>query len=215
MKKLNLVFVFALMGVLFFACQKDERVVDEIAGDSNEMLSVERSGITYAECQDSCLIKYRMCCCTIEWLYYDSWEEEYFEHPSYYQFWPMPEFCAAEDITETEADCFITHTVYDEVLEECVTFTTWNSTLDYFNPPYWGFALPTTPRPTYKCVAPNTAMSIKNPFNGNPFIEIHVTLTCVGADGMPKDNYYEIPGGETFVIEFSGCEHDLDCLSKS
>ncbi len=49
MKKLYLLFGFALMGVLFFACQKDEPVVDEIAVDSNEMVSVERT-IDYLPC---------------------------------------------------------------------------------------------------------------------------------------------------------------------
>ena len=43
MKKLYLLFGFALMGVLFVACQKDEPVVEEIPVDSNEMVSVERT----------------------------------------------------------------------------------------------------------------------------------------------------------------------------
>ncbi|TVQ44744.1 MAG: hypothetical protein EA362_09625, partial [Saprospirales bacterium] len=43
------VFVFALMGVLFFACQKDERVVEQSLVDSTEMGSVERS-IDYLPC---------------------------------------------------------------------------------------------------------------------------------------------------------------------
>jgi len=49
MKKLYLVFVFVLMGVLFFACQKDEPVVEQSLVDSTEMLSVERT-IDYLPC---------------------------------------------------------------------------------------------------------------------------------------------------------------------
>ena len=49
MKNLYLLFGFALMGVLFFACQKDVPVVEEIAVESNEMVSVERT-IDYLPC---------------------------------------------------------------------------------------------------------------------------------------------------------------------
>ena len=59
MKKLYLLFGFALMGVLFFACQKDEPVVEEIAVDSNEMLSVERT-INCSPCLDA-----GGCCCRL------------------------------------------------------------------------------------------------------------------------------------------------------
>ena len=214
MKNLYLLFGFALMGVLFFACENERPIVEEIAVDSNEMLSVERTVISYAECIDSCLIKYQMCCCTIEWLYYDRINEEYFSHPGYYQFWETPEFCVAQDICETMADCFITHTVYDDSLMQCTTFTIWSSTVDSFNPPFWNFTASGTPRPTHTCVPPNTAMSITNDFWApSSFIELHVSLTCVGADGIPRHGDYEILAGETVVIEFSGCRHRLDCLS--
>ena len=49
MKKLYLLFGFALMGVLFFACQKDEPVVEQSALDTSEVVSVERT-INYLPC---------------------------------------------------------------------------------------------------------------------------------------------------------------------
>ena len=59
MKKLYLLFGFALMGLLFFACQKDEPVVEQIAINSTEMLSVERT----VDC--SPCINMGGCCCRL------------------------------------------------------------------------------------------------------------------------------------------------------
>ena len=49
MKKLTLFFGFALMGLMFFACQKDEPVQEQSTVDTSEVVSVERT-INYLPC---------------------------------------------------------------------------------------------------------------------------------------------------------------------
>ncbi len=148
MKKLYLLFGFALMGVLFFACQKYEPVVEEEAVDSNEMLSVERScGQDSTACVTTC-ISYNMCCCTIEW---------YFDAPdSLTTLEPFPTFCVAKDECTEDPECTI----------ECVA-TTWLGNI-------YDFCEQGPNTLTYLCVSKNTAISITN---HSQFL-VYVQLTC-------------------------------------
>ena len=142
MKNLYLLFGFALMGVLFFACQKDEPVVEEIAVEGNEMVSVERScGQDPLDCLTTCISE-GMCCCTIEW-YYDGTGAG-----------PVPTFCVAKDICVRDPDCVI----------ECAQ-TNWPG-----NSYNFCASGPTTL--TYLCVSKNTAISITNPTHFDLYVEL-------------------------------------------
>ena len=211
MKKTLLFFGFALVGVVFFACQKDEPVQEKPALDSSEVVSVERSCGDDASFCDFCATA-GQCCCTIEWVYVI--DDDTLSHPNDYQMLERPRFCAAEDIADTLATCFILHTVYDDSLMQCTTFTTWNSTLDIFCPPIWQWP-PFPPRLTYKCVPQNTAMSVRNPNTILSEIELRFILTCNTGTVSPISRTYIIPPEETLVIIFSGCDNKLDCISEN
>ena len=186
------------MGVLFFACQKDERVVEEIAVDDTEMLSVERSCGDDASFCDFCATA-GQCCCFIEWMYFT--ETDTFTHPSNYQFLPFPSFCAAMDIDSMAADCFIPIPC-DSVV--------WNSVSDIFCPPFWPWP-PFTPRFTYKCVPQGTGMSITNPNHPDTEIKLLVLLRCYSGSVTPFLNSYDVLPGETIEINFRDCRHQEAC----
>lgn len=200
MKKTLLFFGFALLGVLFFSCDKDQVQLEEDYLDSIEMVSSERSscGDDAGYCQEYCAIS-NLCCCSIEWLYFT--ENDTFTQPSEYQFLPFPSFCAAMDVDSTVANCFIPIPC-DSVV--------WLSIEDVFCPPFYPWS-PHPPRLTYKCVPPGTAMSITNPNTIQSEIMLFVKLTCYSGSGTPEQNVYEILPGETKDINFSGCKHQVAC----
>nr|MBS0037816.1 hypothetical protein [Saprospiraceae bacterium] len=193
MKKTLLFFGFTFLGVLFFACDKDQVPLEEDYLDSTEIVSSERSscGDDAGYCQEYCIIS-NLCCCTIEWVY------EGLTQPSQYQSLPFPSFCVAMDILPSEADCFI------PIPCESVT---WNSLREPLCPPFYPWS-PYPPRLTYKCVPAGTAMSISNPHTS---LILEIILTCYSGSGSPISEPYDIGAGETKEINFRGCKHQVAC----
>lgn len=134
MKNLSLFFGFALLGVVFFACQKDA-VQEQFDLDPSELLSVERSpcGHDPFDCQTSC-ISIGMCCCTIEWFYIGTTVVE-----------PIPTVCVAKDVCEHPPECIVDCPINEQK---------WPGNLYSFCP---------SGSTTYLCVSKNTAISITNP----------------------------------------------------
>ncbi len=187
MKTLYLLFGFALMGVLFFACQKDENTLDD-QGIYNTALSQSRSidcdcGDDAGACQYLCLPQ-GQCCCRLFWYFDDTTVTS-----------PIPTYCKAWDVWP--GSCSV-GTVYGT---DCgvdwpgLTGDFCSSTFDFPSNPYHL-------RPTFLCVPQNTGIRI---VNSHPTENLNVIMQCAGP--MGNQNLYIIPGNSFIIIGFDDCLH--------
>ena len=107
MKTLYLLFGFALMGVLFFACQKDEPVVEEVAVNETEMLSVERSYVKICCEADPAICvpcdNDGACCCHIIFSFAGS-ATDYLSKYKYCKAWDTSSTCEVPAVSGTSCN---------------------------------------------------------------------------------------------------------------
>jgi len=172
MKNLYLLFGFAFMGVLFFACQKDEPVVEEIAVNDTEMLSVERSFVNIC-CENNFSIcgpctGDGACCCRVVLSFPDSTKEDFLSKFKYCKAWDTSSTCEVPAVSGTS--CTNTWDGVDG--DVCVGNNFW-------------------------CIPRNTGFSI---FNTSYFAPIRVTVFCSNPGGIIPDAEFNIAPRTTEVL---------------